>query len=45
MLCQLSYDHQAILQFYQPPPGVQKLGTERGRSKAPLSRLGRDYSK
>ena len=27
MLCQLSYDHQAIVQFYQPAPGVQKLGT------------------
>ena len=38
MLCQLSYDHQAIVQFYQPAPGVQKLGTMRGRSKEPLPR-------
>ena len=45
MLCQLSYDHQVILQFYQPAPGVQKLGTARGRSKAPLPRLGHDHSK
>jgi hypothetical protein len=34
-----------ILQFYQPASGVQKLGTARGRSKGPLPRLGRDYSK
>jgi hypothetical protein len=45
MLCQLSYDHQVILQFYQPAPGVQKLGTARGRSKTPLPRLGHDHSK
>ena len=38
MLCQLSYDHQAMVQFYQPAPGVQKLGTMRGRSKEPLPR-------
>jgi hypothetical protein len=25
MLCQLSYGHQAIRQFYQPALGVQKL--------------------
>ena len=25
MLCQLSYGHQAMVQFYQPALGVQKL--------------------
>ena len=42
MLCQLSYGHQAMVQFYQPALGVQKLLPTRCRSEAPLPSINRD---
>ncbi len=44
MLCQLSYDHQAMVQFYQPALGVQKLLPTRCRPEAPLSIVNRGQS-